>query len=894
MKGIPVKVNDLRDAFTGFFQARSHQRIPSASLIPHGDPTLLFTTAGMVQFKPYFLGLETPPSSRLTSIQRCFRTTDVEEVGDDNHLTAFEMLGNFSVGDYFKPEAIAWSWEFLTQVLSISPDSLWATVYTTDDDAYKLWLDQGVPEKRILRYSAEQGNWWGPPGETGPMGPCSELHYDWGVTETCSYCEEDTCHPDIDCGRFLEIWNLVFMQYELLEDGSQIDLPAANIDTGAGLERLASVLQGHKSVYDTDELRMIVAAAEGITGVTYNPIDDPKDAFALRAVSEHARAFSFLVTDGVLPSNDGRGYVLRRLIRRAIYFGHQLGLRKPFFADLVDSAVQHSLWSHPELSERLGFMLDLANKEEARFRLTLDRGLNLLESIIQDQVKNKVINGHQIFTLYDTHGLPPELTQEVAKTHDFDVDMLGFQREMEDQRERSKAAERSIEGQDNAKFYTELGLHSNFRGYNEENCSAEVLYVASTEQPGPTREVAIVLDQTTFYPEGGGQIGDSGTITSPSAEFKVLDCQRFGDIIVHTGSQISGKFEVGDVVTVSIDSNRRLDTSRNHTATHLLHSALREVLGTHVRQAGSYVGPDYFRFDYTHTEALSEKQIDELTAVVNSRIRSNITSHIQELSYDDAISRGAIAFFEDRYTENVRMVEYCDSRGYAPTHEHSDSCYSRELCGGTHVHATGLVGQFIITSDSSIGAGMRRIEASTGRAAEIELGERMRILKELSARFQTNFREIPDRIIQFEDSIVELKKQLEDSENRTRLGGVEELMSEVHEYSGHHLLVASTNFSAKELREVSDHLRLRYETCVLVLATSGGQKLEVLVAVTPNLVELGLSARDITSSITTLTDGRGGGRPELAQAGGCDPVKLENALSQIEIDIRTQLENLAK
>ena len=317
-----MKVNDLRDAFSKFFQTRDHQRIPSASLIPHGDPTLLFTTAGMVQFKPYFLGLESPPSSRLISIQRCFRTTDVEEVGDDDHLTLFEMLGNFSVGDYFKPEAIAWSWEFLTEILGIPEDSLWATVYTTDDDAYKLWLDQGVPESRLLRYSAEQGNWWGPPGETGPMGPCSELHYDWGVNATCGHCQSGTCHPDIGCGRFLEIWNLVFMQYELLEDGSQIDLPAANIDTGAGLERLASVLQGHKSVYDTDELRMIVAAAESITSTAYEPEENPAAAFALRAISEHARAFSFLVTDGVLPSNDGRGYVLRRLIRRAIYFGN--------------------------------------------------------------------------------------------------------------------------------------------------------------------------------------------------------------------------------------------------------------------------------------------------------------------------------------------------------------------------------------------------------------------------------------------------------------------------------------------------------------------------------------------------------------------------------------------
>jgi len=889
-----MKVNDLRDAFSRFFQTRDHQRIPSASLIPHGDPTLLFTTAGMVQFKPYFLGLESPPSSRLISIQRCFRTTDVEEVGDDDHLTLFEMLGNFSVGDYFKPEAIAWSWEFLTEILEIPEDSLWATVYTTDDDAYKLWLDQGVPESRLLRYSAEQGNWWGPPGETGPMGPCSELHYDWGVNNTCTHCQSGTCHPDIGCGRFLEIWNLVFMQYELLEDGSQIDLPAANIDTGAGLERLASVLQGHKSVYDTDELRMIVAAAESITSTAYEPEKNPTAAFALRAISEHARAFSFLVTDGVLPSNDGRGYVLRRLIRRAIYFGNQLGIRKPFFADVVDSAVKHSRDSNPELVERLDFMLELAQKEEARFRLTLDRGLTLLNSIIKEHGKEQVIGGHEVFTLYDTHGLPPELTQEVAKTHNFEVDMIGFEQEMADQRQRSKIADTSSLQQDNAKFYSDLGFQSSFLGYEDENCTAEVLYVASTENTGNSSDVAIILSQTTLYPEGGGQIGDSGTITNMNAEINVSDSQRFGDVIVHTGNQVSGSFETGDIVNVSIDKNRRLDISRNHTATHLLHSALREVLGTHVRQAGSYVGPEYFRFDYTHTEALSDQQIDELTAMVNSRIRSNIRSLIEELPYDDAISKGAIAFFEDRYTENVRMVEYCDSRGHAPAHEHVDSCYSRELCGGTHVPATGLVGHFIITSDSSIGAGMRRIEASTGRAAESELGERMRILKELSLRLQSNFRDIPERISQLEESIVDLRKQLKNSEDKTRLSGIEELISQANDFNGHYLLVLQTSFSSKELREVSDILRNHYKSCVLILTAIENGKIGALVAVTTDLVELGFSARSLTSALTTLTGGKGGGRPELAQAGGCDPAKLGNALVDLEADIKNQLESLGK
>ena len=529
-----MKVNELRKAFIEYFQERDHRPIPSASLVPHGDPTLLFTTAGMVQFKPYFLGLERPPAPRLTSIQRCFRTSDVEEVGDDDHLTFFEMLGNFSIGDYFKSEAISWSWEFLTDVLEIPGDRLWATVYVDDDEAYELWSAIGLPDERILRYTAEQGNWWGPPGDTGPMGPCSELHYDWGINTDCETCDVGSCHPDEGCGRFLEIWNLVFMQYELLDDGRQRDLPAANIDTGAGLERLASVLQAEKSVYMTDELKMLITEAESITGHEYDPANY-ETAFALRAMSEHARAFTFLVTDGVLPSNEGRGYVLRRLIRRAVYFSRKLDVHANFFAKMVATAIDISLPNNPDLHDNRQFLLDLADNEESRFRSTLDRALSLLEGVLEESRATGIISGKDAFTLYDTHGLPPELTREVALSHGFQVDLTEFEGEMEEQRERSKNSSDNDQQTDVAKHYAAVGIASEFVGYADLTSSSTIRFIetASDRIELASDEISVIFDQTPFYPEGGGQISDTGTVSSDRGQGVVIDVQRFGESIVH-------------------------------------------------------------------------------------------------------------------------------------------------------------------------------------------------------------------------------------------------------------------------------------------------------------------------------------------------------------------------
>ena len=894
-----MTVDELRRAFLAFFEGRDHRRIPSSSLVPHGDPTLLFTTAGMVQFKPYFMGLEAPPARRLTSIQRCFRTTDVEEVGDETHLTLFEMLGNFSVGDYFKAEAVGWAWEFLTGELKIDPERLWATVFTDDDEAAALWVARGLPSERILRYTAAQGNWWGPPGDTGPMGPCSEMHYDWGVTPDCADCARNTCHPDIGCGRFLEIWNLVFMTYYREEDGSRTDLPAANIDTGAGLERLASVVQGVRAVYETDELRNVIAVAEAVSGRAYDPVADPEVARALRAITEHSRALAFLVTDGVLPSNEGRGYVLRRLLRRAVYFGHRLGIREPFLERVVDAAIDHSLRTRPELAEQRAFVGRIARVEEARFQATLDRGLALLDEVIAREQRSRRIPGRDMFTLYDTHGLPPELTLEVAQGLGFSVDREGFEAEMAAQRERSRGEEAfTVAHDDRALRYAALDVHSDFVGYDALDARSTVAHIVATDaamgdiaverlEAGAAGE--IVLLATACYPEGGGQVGDHGELFAATGRFVVDDTQRYAETIVHSGRVVEGSIAVGAEVSVRVDGERRLDTARNHTGTHLLHAALRSVLGTHVRQAGSYVGPDRLRFDYTHPEAPTEEDLRAVQRLVNSKVRADIESAVFELDYDDAIAHGAIAFFEDRYAARVRMVEYCDSRGHAAG-EHSDDCYSRELCGGTHLHSTGQVGLLLIVADSSIGAGLRRIEAVTGVAAERFVEERSGLVDTLARRFRTPPAQVAERIDTLEGQLASLSRRLEEVERRGAADAADALADAAEDVGGVRVLVARVEVpSAEALRlmlgRLRDHLGIAF---VALGAVIEGNPM-FIAAATDGLVARGLSAVDVVRVAATIAGGGGGGRPQLAQAGGRDASRLDEALAAARQAVKDRL-----
>ena len=879
-----MTIDEIRRAFLAFFEARGHRRIPSSSLVPHGDPTLLFTTAGMVQFKPYFMGLEEPPARRLTSIQRCFRTTDVEVVGDDSHLTLFEMLGNFSVGDYFKSEAIPWAWEFLTGVLGLPKARLWATVFTDDDEAAAHWAALGLPASRILRYTAEQGNWWGPPGDTGPMGPCSELHYDWGKTAGCADCARDTCHPDVGCGRFLEIWNLVFMTYFREEDGSRSNLPAANIDTGAGLERLASVVQDVRAVYGTDELRGVLAAAERVTGRVYDPAEQPEIARGLRAISEHARALAFLVTDGVLPSNEGRGYVLRRLLRRAVYFGHRLGVREPFLARVVDAAIDHSMAAHPQLGEQREFIGRIVRLEEARFQATLDRGLQLLDEIVAREQASKRIPGRDMFVLYDTHGLPPELTIEVAQGIGYAVDRPGFDEEMVQQRARSKGEETFTNAQDDrAMRYAAIVAPTEFVGYDALEAKTAVVHLFADDlavqelTEGQSGEV--MLATTPFYPEGGGQVGDRGEIITGTGRFRVEDTHRYGETVVQIGRVVAGAIGVGAHVTALVDGARRQDTARNHTGTHLLHAALRSVLGTHVRQAGSYVGPDRLRFDYTHPEAPSDEQMTDIQRIVNAKVRADIQSATFELDYDEAIERGAIAFFEDRYTTRVRMVEYCDSRGHAPG-AHTMECYSRELCGGTHLHSTGQVGMLLIVSDSSIGAGLRRIEALTGVEAERYVEERSDLVSTLARHFRAPPTLVLERVAALEEQLATERHRLEELERRASAGTADGLADSAETISGVRVLVARVQVeSADALRPMVDRLRDRLGSAFIALGADVQGRPTFIVAATDDVVARGLSAAEIVKIAANIAGGAGGGRPQLAQAGGKDASKIDESLA---------------
>ena len=878
-----LTVNELREAFLSFFAERGHRRIPSSSLVPHGDPTLLFTSAGMVQFKPYFMGVEEPPAPRMTSIQKCFRTTDVEEVGDASHLTFFEMLGNFSIAAYFKTEAIGWAWEFLTGVLELPPDRLCATVYVDDDEAFDLWRRAGLPAERILRYTAEQGNFWGPAGDSGPCGPCSELHYDFGPAPGCAHCSDGSCHPEIGCGRFLEIWNLVFMDRYQDGQGDRTPLPSTNVDTGAGLERIAWVLQGADSVYDTDELRRVVAAAEAVSGRRHDPEGSPDVAYALRAISDHARAVAFLIHDGVLPGNEGRGYVLRRVLRRAVYFGHTIGLREPFLVRVIESAIDAARAWYPELTEQRDFIRRVAGAEEARFQATLVRGLDLLDEVIAREQDSKRIRGRDMFVLYDTHGLPPELTLEVAASHGYSVDRDGFDAEMEAQRARSRGeGAAGGDGDDLAQRYVAFALQSEFRGYDALTTQSTVISLVSGGDRVERIEVGaaaeLVLDATTFYPEGGGQVGDRGVLLlGAGGRFRVDDTRQYGDAIVHLGEVTEGSIAVGEAAESRVDPVFRTGCARNHTATHLLHAALRRVLGSHVRQAGSYVGPDRLRFDYTHPEAPGADQLRDVQRLVNEKVREDIAQQTLELPYEEAMERGAIAFFEDRYAPRVRMVEYCETQGRG--HEHGTECFSRELCGGTHLSSTGQVGSVQVVSDTSIGAGLRRIEAVTGPAAERFVEERLEVVDRLSHRFKVPPEEVLGRVGALEEQLAEERRRIARLEQGAAAGAADELTARAEEIEGVQVLIARVDAaSADAMRTMADRLREQLGSAFLMLGAEIDGRPMLLAAATDDVVERGLHADEVVREAAALIGGGGGGRPQLAQAGGRDASKLDDAL----------------
>ncbi|MBC8429356.1 MAG: alanine--tRNA ligase, partial [Dehalococcoidia bacterium] len=653
--------DEIRAAFLSFFEEKGHKIIPSSSLIPRGDPTLLLTSAGMVQFKPYFLGEALPPNPRLASCQKCFRTTDVELVGDPSHLTFFEMLGNFSIGDYFKQEAIDWAWEFVTQRLGLLPVRLWITIFLDDDESFGYWREVGVPEERILRFG-EEDNFWGPAGDSGPCGPCSEIHYDLGKEVGCG---KPSCAPNCDCGRFSEIWNLVFTQYNQDKEGHRTLLPKPNIDTGMGLERTAAVVQGKTSVYESDPFVPLFECISRLAGKKYG--SDGAVDNTMRVIAEHSRGIAFLIGDGVIPGNEGRGYVLRRLLRRTALFGRRLGLDKPFLAQTAEATIKQMGHIYPEIEQRRDFIIKVIELEETRFSETLNTGLELLDGIMEEVASKgrNEISGEQAFKLYDTYGFPVELTTEIAADRGFSVDLEGFEREMEKQRERARKVELFASDRGTGFETAKVTRHyeaTPFVGYQSLEHKSNIIDLLvdneSVTMIEKGQHARLILETTPFYGEMGGQAGDAGEIFGKTGRFSVTNTIRVPpDIIVHQGYVTEGSLAVGDEVEAEVDVERRLDIARNHTATHLLQSALRQVLGGHVQQRGSLVAPDRLRFDFSHLTAMMAKETEEVQRIVNERVHQNLRVYDEDVPYKKAVGEGAIALFDEKYGDVVRVVK---------------------------------------------------------------------------------------------------------------------------------------------------------------------------------------------------------------------------------------------
>ena len=883
----------IRQTFLEFFRDKGHTVMPSSSLVPAGDPTLLFTSAGMVPFKPFFMGEATPPSQRLTSSQKSFRTTDVDEVGDHKHLTFFEMLGNFSIGDYFKKEAIAWSWEFVTQYFKLSPERLYVTIYLDDEEAFRHWnQDIGVPPERIYRYG-DKDNWWGPAGNEGPCGPCSEIHYDGGVEYGCGTPD---CHPNHDCERFVELWNLVFMQFYQDQEGNRTPLPAPSIDTGMGLERAAAILQNKRNLYETDLFWPIIERVCQITGKTYGT--DRDTDYALRVVAEHSRSVAFLIADGVVPGNEGRGYVLRRIIRRAIRYGRRLGLEEPFFTEIAESAIQRFQHVYPELSTNRDFIIRVVGLEEDRFSQTFERGIGILEDLLASlETEGKAealqgepasyVPGRDTFILYDTYGFPPELTAEIAREHGLTVDMEGFEEEMEAQREQARAAHAFTGAMEMLPVYENLGVGGvEFVGY--QHLAQESVVAALLVEDTPTgqavkgQKVEVVLRGTPFYAEGGGQVGDAGVITGPNGRVQVEDSQSpVAGLIVHKGVVEEGDISLGETVEAHVDPMRRMDTARNHSGTHLLHAALRQVLGPHVRQAGSLVTPDRLRFDYSHIGPLSRDELMGVQGLVSRKVRDNLAVSTRESSFTRAVQEGALAFFGDRYGDVVRVVEMSD-----PPAAGGDR-FSLEVCGGTHVIATGQIGPLFVLGESGIGGGMRRIEAVTGRAAEELFAERTSMLESISSKLQTPLGDLEERLDSFIRESDQLRRQVAALERESLRREAQELLSRVQDVEGMKVLAAQTSASSADaMRDMGDWLKSKLSSGVIVLAAVHNDRPTIIAMVTPDLVDRGLHAGNIAKETASVVEGGGGGRPEIAQAGGRRADKLDEALRRVPEVVR--------
>jgi alanyl-tRNA synthetase len=877
--------NEIRKSFLDYFVKQGHTVVNSSSLVPEKDPTLLFTNAGMVQFKNIFLGQERRPYVRAASAQKCLRISgkhnDLEAVGRDTyHHTFFEMLGNWSFGDYYKAEAIEWAWELLTKEWGLPKDKLWATVYLDDDEAEKLWARiSGLPMERIRRFG-EKENFW-EMGETGPCGPCSEIHLDRGPAA----CDKQgspghDCRVNGDCARYIELWNLVFIQYNRHEDRSLSELPAKHVDTGMGLERITAVLQHVLSNYDVDFLRALTATTEELTGKKYGA--DPAADISFRVIDDHARAVSFLIADGVMPSNEGRGYVLRRLLRRAARHGRLIGLKEPFLHKVATTVAAVMGDAYPELRAEEHRIVEIIRTEEERFGETLDRGLVLLEEATAKlkAEKKKTLPGDVAFRLYDTYGFPLDLTEDILSAEDIVVDQVGFAKLMEEQRTRGRENRGSVVI---TPLTGSVSLSTNppavcFTGYDRLDGDSTVLAIyadgSGKQEAHEGEEVDILTAETPFYGESGGQVGDRGTITTTRGDIiEVLDTQHpTPQLTAHRSRVKKGRVHVGDKVGLSVDPEHRQRTMLNHSATHILHAVLRKELGGHVRQAGSLVAPDRLRFDFHHTGAIADEKLAQIEAEVNQHIREDAGVSIDEMNYQDAIRAGALAFFGDKYGDRVRVVKI--------------GAFSTELCGGTHVKRSGQIGLFKLPFESGVAAGVRRVEAFTGGGALDLIGSYEQRLKEIGALVRGSADDAVDKVKKLLERQRELEKEIEKLRGQLEKDQIPELLAKKQSMDGTNILISQVDgVDAKQLRDIADQLKEKLGSSVVVLASAGEANVNLVASVSKDLTKK-FHAGNIIKELARMVGGGGGGRPDFAQAGGKEPGQIAAALKRAEELIR--------
>ncbi len=850
--------NEIRKAYLDFFESKKHLKLHSFSLVPENDPSLLLIGAGMAPLKPYFTGKLVPPSYRVTTSQKCIRTGDIDNVGRTaRHHTFFEMLGNFSFGDYFKKEAITWAWEFLTEVLELDTNKLYVTVYPEDEEAYDIWHNiVGLADERIFKL---EDNFW-EIGE-GPCGPDSEIFYDLGLERGCG---KPTCNVGCDCDRYLEIWNLVFTQFNKTKDGSYEPLEKKNIDTGAGLERLASVIQQKESNFETDLLFPIM---QRVIDVCHGDYNNKEQKIAVKVIGDHIRAVTMMIGDGILPSNEGRGYVLRRILRRAVRFGRVLGIEEAFLADLVDIVIDMYKEAYPELAERKELIKTVIATEEAQFSATLAQGLELLNAMIEDADGAGVLAGEKVFKLYDTFGFPVELTEEIVQEHGMTIDHDGFDKAMKAQQERARAARAKV----SAKVATPdtTGLDQSALVKDENAVNARVVLIgidgAAVERAEKDTAITIILDKTPFHAEGGGQIGDTGYITGPSGKAEVTDTKSLANGLTYMIAIVTeGSLSKGDEVDITVDKVRNLDIARNHTATHLLQAALRKVLGTHVNQAGSLVTPERLRFDFTHFSPMTNEELAEVEKEVNRQIMKNVELEIEEMPVDDAIKKGAMALFGEKYGDIVRVVNVPG--------------FSCELCGGSHVPNTSVIGSFRIVGESGTGTGIRRIEAVTGKAAHERAVADAVLLQEAATLLKSKEEDIPAKIEQLLTALKEAEREVAQLSHKLATSSLDDILAAKEEIHGVSVTAASvTADSAEGLRDMADMVLDKVGGIVLLGAVQG-DKVSFVCKVDKELTKQGYHAGKIVKAAAVAAGGGGGGRPDMAQAGGKDPQKLEEAL----------------